>query len=99
MRVSCAAQGLVAETTHSNKRIKLLSPSTSISNPLAEPNLGSSEQANLHDAPSEECMHTSASSNGYRDEFWTDNSIFSSDTDKEHKTFMNFGNLSAELKV
>lgn len=97
----CAAQGLVRETTHSNKRIKLSSPSTSINNPPAEPNSGSSEQANLHDAPSDECIHTSASSNGCRDEFWTDNSIFSSGTDKEQKeTFkMNFGNLSAELKA
>ncbi|KAH6802915.1 hypothetical protein C2S51_034361 [Perilla frutescens var. frutescens] len=83
----CTAQGLGMETTHSNKRIKLSSLSTSIDNPPTEPNPGSSEQANLHDAPFDDCkcMH---------------NLNFSNGTNKEHTTYkMNFGNLSAELKT
>lgn len=91
---NCAAEGLVMETTHSNKRIKLSYPGTSIDNPPAEPNPGSSEQANLHYAPLDDCKH------GCTDEFRTDNSSFSDGTDKEQKIYeMNFGNLSAELKV
>ncbi|XP_042045861.1 mitogen-activated protein kinase-binding protein 1 isoform X1 [Salvia splendens] len=79
------------ETT--NKRIKLSSPSTSIENPPAEPNSGSSEQANLHDAPLDKCK------NGCADDFWTDSSSFSTATDEEQNIYkMNFENFSAEQK-
>lgn len=92
----CTAQGLVMETTHSNKRIRPSSLGTSIDNPPTEPNPGSREQAILHDAPFDDCkcMHTSASLNGCTDELWADKSHFSSGTDKERN-----GNLSAELKT
>lgn len=100
------------ETTHSNKRIKLSSLDPDINIPPAEPNLEHSEHANLHDAPFEECkyLHNSASLYDGTDQFRISNSSFSHDTEKdvdasrtdnqEHEIFkLNFGHLSAELKV
>ncbi|GFP86254.1 mitogen-activated protein kinase-binding protein 1 [Phtheirospermum japonicum] len=79
----CKSQGLLMETTHSNKRIKLSSLDPSTNNPTVPPNPQHIEQVNFQDALFEDYKSNASRKDSQ------ENEIFE----------MNYGNFSAELKT